>query len=675
MAGQTTNIDEPAAPERRKCPSFDDLSAFTAGRLSECEISGVFRHLAACQTCSAILEGLPNDPLAVALKESYRSPLFDEPELQRMQAAIRALPANADLAARGHDSTVSSRLSTEESAIEIPAGAVERASSPTDETVTMASDLPARIGKYEIQSLLGQGAFGRVYLARDPELHRLVALKAPRPGIAFRPALVTAFLQEARAAAGLKHPGIVTIYEVGEDSTHSCFIAMEYVEGKSLKQLLTAGPVPPPQAARYIALAAEAVRYAHKQGLIHRDLKPANLLVDGEGRVKVADFGLALFEEEQRDRAGEYAGTLAYISPEQLRGDTHHLDGRTDLYSLGVVLYELLTGRRPFGGNSEQIIEQIYHRPPKPPRQIDHTIPPELERICLRCLAKSASDRYPAAQDLIDELQRFETALATPPRTSPVSWASLAVVAALLVLAAPLWIWLYRSAFGKSDSADVELQHVAPAMPFEVDNEARTRKWLSLLDRQPHVIFPSEQLNEHWQAEPADEELWIDSPGVAMLSLGTTAVDRYSLRIEISQNAPGEAGLFFGFQPIEPRDGRRRWQLQTVTIRAYPKSKYYVQRNMAVFVEGSSGVARESSKMLGSFEVDEPILTQAVMELSVTAGRVSDIRWEGRPLVELADRALKLDAIPCDGQFGVIVHQSAATFHHARFLNLRSKPP
>ena len=162
------------------------------------------------------------------------------------------------------------------------------------------------------------------------------------------------------------------------------------------------------RAAEIITRVAEAVHYAHKQGFVHRDIKPANLLIDKEGRPHIADFGLALHESVQRKRAGERAGTPVYMAPEQIRGEAHRLDGRADIWALGVVLYEMLSGRRPFAGDSfAEISDEILHREPKPPRQIDEAISTELERICLRCLEKPVIHRYQSAAELAEALAKF----------------------------------------------------------------------------------------------------------------------------------------------------------------------------------------------------------------------------------------------------------------------------
>lgn len=276
-------------------------------------------------------------------------------------------------------------------------------------TVDSESPPPPRFGRYEIQEVLGSGGFGTVYRATDPQLQREVALKVPhrsRIGSAQRCAM---YLQEARAAARLKHPGLVSVYDVQQE-TDTIYIVQEYVDGQDLRQWVTATAPDLPGIVRLMMEVVEAVGCAHQEGLVHRDLKPANILVDRRGHAHVADFGLALDESLQQLKQGETCGTPAYMSPEQVRGESHRLDGRSDLWSLGVILYEVLSGRRPFGGDSASaMFDEITHRDPKPPRMLQPEIPAELERIALKCLAKRATDRYGSAAELLEDLKAWLT--------------------------------------------------------------------------------------------------------------------------------------------------------------------------------------------------------------------------------------------------------------------------
>ena len=236
-----------------------------------------------------------------------------------------------------------------------------------------------------------------------------------------KPDEILRFEQEAKYAARLQHSGLVTVYDVGGEGDQA-FIVQQYIPGQNLAQRINSGPVTCEEAVGWLIEILEAVAYAHREGLVHRDLKPANILLDEAGHPHVADFGLAIHENIQRRLRGDRSGTAKYMSPEQVRGESHRLDGRSDLWSLGVIFYLLLTRRHPFSGaTNAELYEEILHRDPKPLRQVKDAVPRELERICLKALSKRAADRYLCATDMAEDLRHWQTPPAStlpPPASS-----------------------------------------------------------------------------------------------------------------------------------------------------------------------------------------------------------------------------------------------------------------
>ena len=316
------------------------------------------------------------------------------------------------------------------------------------------------LGRFELLERIGRGAFGEVWRARDPRLHRIVAIKTPHGGSLATLEQRERFQREARIASQLRHPGIVTIYEIGE-CDGAPIIVSEYVRGVPLHELLSVHRLPERETATLLAEVAEALEYAHSCGAVHRDIKPANIMVERRGpttdggsdlaavgRPKLMDFGLALLQKAEITMTleGQILGTPAYMSPEQAAGHSHEVDGRSDVYSLGAVMYQMLTGELPFRGSKLMLVEQVLHGEPRPPRKFNRRIPKDLETICLKAMSKRPEQRYDRARDFAEDLRRWlkgEPILARPTQWWERSWrwcrrhpveASLSAAVLLLLL-------------------------------------------------------------------------------------------------------------------------------------------------------------------------------------------------------------------------------------------------
>jgi WD40 repeat protein len=303
-----------------------------------------------------------------------------------------------------------------------PSGSRERTidyrASPGSEPALQANGLPERIGRFLVRQELGEGAFGAVYRAWDPALEREVAIKVPHPGTLSGEQRVRRFLGDARAAACLRHPNIVAVHDVGRHG-ETYFIASAYVEGQTLEAALKSG-LDLRRGLVVLRALARALAYAHEQGVIHRDVKPANVMLDRQDQPHLIDFGLARRPELDADapaprasvstgktRLGDILGTPAYMAPEAACGKAHLASGALDQYSLGVVLYRLLTGKLPFHGTWEEVRRDVIHTDPPTPRQVRPDLPVDLDLICRKTMAKRPEDRYPSCAELADDLEHW----------------------------------------------------------------------------------------------------------------------------------------------------------------------------------------------------------------------------------------------------------------------------
>ena len=335
---------------------------------------------------------------------------------------------------------------------------------PPDASAPSAIGGPASVRGYEILREVGRGGMGVVYQARHVQLDRVVALKMILAGGHAGEAELARFKTEAQAVARLQHPNIVQIFEVGEHDGLP-FFSLEFCAGGSLDKKLKGTPVSPRRSAQIVETLARAMHAAHEAGVVHRDLKPANVLVAAEGVLKVTDFGLAKkMSDPGQTRSGAVMGTPSYMAPEQAGGKTKEVGPAADMYALGAILYELLTGRPPFKGpNALDTLVQVLSNDAVPPRQLQPKTPRDLETICLKCLEKQAARRYATAAELADDLgrwQRGEPVRARPPSLGYVlgkqvrrHWTPLVAAAGVLLLLAAVVVGAFVQVMGARDEA------------------------------------------------------------------------------------------------------------------------------------------------------------------------------------------------------------------------------
>jgi serine/threonine protein kinase len=413
------------------CPSTELLEQRLSESLPEAQASAVDRHVQTCLHCQQWLERRTSyAELRGAAERAWEVPAACDRKLAQLLDRLCNLPLT--------------RISDDTPLL-----------SPHASSVV---PLPSMLGPYRLETEIGRGGMGIVFRAFDELLQRTVAIKVLRPehdDAAARTRLV----REAQLAARFRHDHVVTVYAVVDRPDSLPYLVMEYVPGPTLKALLRQpGGLAPAEAARLAAEVADGLAAAHAAGLIHRDIKPSNVLMDSAtGRARLSDFGLARLAADLADltRSSALVGTPEYMSPEQVQCRTD-LDGRTDVYSLGVTLYEALTGEAPFRGTLARVLDQILHEEPRLPRQLNETVPRDLETICLKALAKEPGRRYPTAMALAEDLRRFlqgKPIQARPARTIERSWRwcrrnpRMAALAAALVLAVTiglagvLWQW------------------------------------------------------------------------------------------------------------------------------------------------------------------------------------------------------------------------------------------
>ncbi|MFH1924545.1 MAG: serine/threonine-protein kinase, partial [Planctomycetota bacterium] len=386
-----------------RCPSRKTISAYMLATLTEAEAESVGAHLRRCSRCQAAADELESaeDTFVVSLREPVPDDHLDEPECQKALRGAEAVPWKRRA---------------------IP----ERSQDSSREA---AADMPERLGPFRLLEQIGQGGMGRVYKAWHRTMERTVAVKVLPAKAMQSEQAVERFHREVKAAARLDHPNIVTAYDAGQaEGVH--FLAMQYIDGQDLSRVVAErGALPVEEAVDYVIQAARGLEYAHSEGVVHRDIKPGNLLLDQRGTVRVLDMGLARMDQPARatdptapdalTQSGQVMGTYDYMAPEQAQ-DTHSADHRADVYSLGCTLFRLLTGRKPYHGDTPVQILLAHCQEPVPSLcEVREDVPPQLESVFRKMLAKAPADRQQSMGEVISELEACIRPVALPLREPP----------------------------------------------------------------------------------------------------------------------------------------------------------------------------------------------------------------------------------------------------------------
>jgi len=563
------------------------------------------------------------------------------------------------------------------------------------------SDEIGRLGNFRILEPLGEGGMGIVFVAEDLHLQRRIAVKVMKPHIAEVALSRQRFLREARALAAVQHEHIVAIHYVGEEHNVP-FLVMPLLRGESLKDRLRRTPGPTwAESTRIGREIGEGLAAMHAAGLIHRDIKPSNIWLEGDrGQVKLIDFGLARPAKitDPLTVSGALVGTPSYLSPEQASGQA--IDARSDLFSLGCVLYQMLTGKTPFSGTDLlTVLAQLANDDPKPPAALNRECPAPLSDLVMSLLSKRAEMRPSSAAAVAASLREIEASpssashnnsqticsteqdrasrhqLARPRLTARVlvmAVALLGIAAAATVL--PSYFMPARQQRTEqppaADPKPTALAPPAAKTPFEL-GKVPPLMWHNLLQTAPRdLLWQNAGGDSRRDFDPSAEVLWVQSAHQNLFSLGSVPQPGYKLQVGIRQNVwGGNVGVYFGCHPVPGEKGLDQ-RLQLVELRKPFNKPYFTMCRSRILMRGHIPI-------LETFEactvpVGEVAGAEHMLEIEVGAYSLQRVRWSGRDLAELTQPSINAYFEPADytGEFGVYVSRSSGVFRNARFMRL-----